>query len=34
MFEVNTRSGFVDFLTTAATALDEFLEQGVLGDAE
>ena len=22
MFEVNTRSGFVDFLTTAATALD------------
>ena len=34
VFEVNTGSGFVDLLTTTAAALDEFLEQGVLGDAE
>ena len=34
VFEVYTGSGFVDLLTTTAAALDEFLEQSVLGDAE
>ena len=34
VLEVNTRSGFVDFLATTAAALDEFFKQGVIGNTE